>query len=366
MESMNKLFIHATNIHLGGGKVLLDELIKTRAFKGNRIMLLDKRMEVSNDLTSADSVKRFAPTLLQRFLAEWWLTRNVGQTDTVLCFGNLPPLFKLRGHVVVFLQNRYLLENVSLSKCTRKERLRLRVERLWIRFKFGNVDQFIVQTPSMKILLVSLLKSKAAKYGNKSKQGQYSHLVKVLPLINSVNQYQRKSANTSRDSAKDIDFVYVASGTPYKNHRRLIEAWCLLAEEGVFPSLCLTIDKTHFSELTEWIDMMINRYQLNVENSGFLPHNDIVRLYGRASALIFPSTFESFGLPLIEARQAGLAILASELDYVRDVLDPEQSFNPESASSIASAIKRFINIDQPPLPLQDAEQFIRHILAKPN
>jgi len=361
---MSKLFINANNTHLGGGKILLEGLIKTSAFKGERVFLLDSRMQLTSPLSSADTIKRVFPSALQRFLAELWLARNVGEADTVLCFGNLPPLFKLPGHVVVFVQNRYLLENVSLASCTRRERFRLRVERLWIRFKLVNVNQFIVQTPSMKAMLVSMLEDKANKYGNKSKHQRYSQLVKVMPLMDSVNHYQRQFSDIPRNSTNDFDFVYVASGTPYKNHCRLIEAWCLLAEEDIFPSLCLTIDEDHFPELTNWIDEMTDQYNLKIENSGTLSHNGIVELYGRADALIYPSLFESFGIPLIEARQAGLAVLASELDYVRDVLDPEQSFNPESVSSIAGAIKRFIGVDELPLPLHDAEQFISHILAK--
>jgi glycosyltransferase involved in cell wall biosynthesis len=101
-----------------------------------------------------------------------------------------------------------------------------------------------------------------------------------------------------------------------------------------------------------------------VENLGSLPHGQIKQLYGQAGALIYPSTFESFGLPLIEARQARLPVLASELDYVRDVLDPEQSFDPESAVSIARAVKRFMGVDEQPLPLLDATQFMASVLEK--
>ena len=185
-----------------------------------------------------------------------------------------------------------------------------------------------------------------------------------MPFINSVERYQRKLTVESGDGFKDFSFVYVASGEPHKNHRRLIEAWRLLAAEGLFPSLCLTLDKTHFTELSKWVDEMKHRYKLNIENVGVLPDINIVQLYGRVSALIYPSTFESLGLPLIEARQAGLAVLASELDYVRDVIDPEQSFDPKSVNSIARAVKRFMGVDELPLPLLDAEQFMFHVLGK--
>jgi glycosyltransferase involved in cell wall biosynthesis len=159
-------------------------------------------------------------------------------------------------------------------------------------------------------------------------------------------------------------FVYVASGEPHKNHRPLIEAWCLLAKEGLFPSLCLTLDETRFARLYKDIDELRQRYDLKVTNAAELSHKDVLALYKKADALIYPSTFESFGLPLIEARQAGLPVLAAELDYVRDVIDPEQTFDPESPISIARAVKRFIKSDEPALPLLDAKKFLEQVVGK--
>jgi glycosyltransferase involved in cell wall biosynthesis len=97
---------------------------------------------------------------------------------------------------------------------------------------------------------------------------------------------------------------------------------------------------------------------------GSLSHGDVLKLYKDMGALIYPSTFESFGLPLIEARQAGLPVLASELDYVRDVIDPEQSFDPYSATSIARAVKRFMAVDELLLPLLDAKGFLDKIISR--
>ena len=56
-------------------------------------------------------------------------------------------------------------------------------------------------------------------------------------------------------------------------------------------------------------------------------------------------------------------MLASELDYVRDVVDPEESFDPASPVSIARAVKRFLGIPEPALPLRDAETFVRELLS---
>jgi glycosyltransferase involved in cell wall biosynthesis len=103
---------------------------------------------------------------------------------------------------------------------------------------------------------------------------------------------------------------------------------------------------------------------LRLINLGSQPHEQIIHLYTQVQALIYPSTFESFGLPLIEARQAGLAILAAELDFVRDVVDPEQVFDPQSHVSIARAVRRFLGEPAQALPLLSAEEFMTRILLE--
>ena len=344
------LFIHATNVHQGGGRSLLAAIFYALPSGMKSILSLDSRMPIPEGMAYSVQVKRVKPSIVQRFFAEKWLARSVTSEDIVLCFGNLPPLFELRGHVVVFVQNRYLVDDVKLNGFSFKTRLRLWVERLWLSGRMANADEFVVQTPSMKRLLEARTKGGIP--------------VRVLPFIANHEGYVRRVRSPDMQKTKEFDFLYVASGEPHKNHRQLIEAWCLLAKEGLFPSLKLTLDRAHFAELCSWIEQKIEQYRLIVENLGSLPHDQVKRLYARAGALIYPPTFESFGLPLIEARQAGLPVLASELDYVRDVLDPEQTFDPESSVSIARAAKRFMGIDEPPLPLLDGKQFLDCVLGK--
>ena len=97
-------------------------------------------------------------------------------------------------------------------------------------------------------------------------------------------------------------------------------------------------------------------------NLGKVPSADIPALYKSSSALIFPSKVESFGLPLIEATQMGLPVLASELDYVRDVIEPVETFNPESPVSIARAVRRFLKNPDPITPAGTAEEFLAEVL----
>ena len=349
-EVEGKLFIQAANVHTGGGQFLLNALLQVVANGRDVVAVLDTRMVTTSQSPDNLKVRRVQPSVWYRLKAEWWLARNVEKGDIVLCFGNLPPLFRLRGRAVVFVQNRYLIDAVSLGNFPVRTRLRLTIERLWLFWKAANARAFVVQTPSMQTLLQS---SKLVR----------NMPVHVLPFVNQSKRYERVRHQHNGHADADA-FIYVASGEPHKNHRRLVDAWSLLANEGLLPSLWLTLDTRIHADLCLWVDQQKSRLGLRIENLGVQPHGEIVRLYTKAMALIYPSTFESFGIPLIEARQAGLPVLASELDFVRDVLDPEQVFDPYSSVSIARAVKRFLCIREDALPLMDASEFLKRVMKE--
>jgi glycosyltransferase involved in cell wall biosynthesis len=342
------LFIHASNVHQGGGRSLLLALIDTLPDGLSSILSLDSRMPLPKDMPSSVHVRRVEPSFLQRLAIERWLPKTVNSGDIVLCFGNLPPLFKLRGHVILYIQNRYLVDDVKFSDSSIKIKLKFWLERLWLYGRLSNVDEIIVQTPSMKALIEFRTKGKIP--------------VEVLPFIDSNNSISRKIRLFDLEKDKKFDFLYVASGEIHKNHRSLIKAWCLLAKEGLYPSLKLTLDALQFSELCIWIELMKEQYQLNISNAGNVDSKQVKKLYSQTGALIYPSTMESFGLPLIESMRANIPVIASELDYVRDVLDPQQTFDPESSQSIARAVKRFLDINEQDLPLHDVRSFLTRII----
>lgn len=329
---------------------MLEPLLGVLHDQAELILCLDERLPLPADLANKQHIKRVKPSVIQRLNAEKWLAQTVQPDDKVLCFGNLPPLFKLQGHTIVFIQNRYLIDDVPLNKFPLKVRLRLAMERLWLAGKLANADEFVVQTPTMQRLLESKV--------------QGAKPVHIFPFVAVPNGYMRNALQALLKKENDFDFLYVASGEPHKNHQILIEAWCLLAQEGLFPSLCLTLQEARFAKLCQKLEAMRHQHNLQVTNVGDLHHHEVLALYARTGAVIYPSIFESFGLPLIEARQANLPVLASELDYVRDVLDPEQTFDPNSAVSIARAVKRFMKLDEQALPLLDAASFIESIFKK--
>jgi len=308
--------LYASNIHQGGGKTLLIGLLDCLADE-DATAYIDERLPY-NELGSRLKIVRVTPTLLARIIAEATLKKHLQPEDLLICFGNLPPLIARHPRTVLFLQNRFLFGSRNLADFPLKVRLRIAVERRWLRHRLSSAAEIVVQTKTMAREFFQATGRRAI----------------ICPFIPSTPDHQPTGKNPT------YDFLYVASGEPHKNHRNLIAAWEILAAEGLMPTLALTVDERVHPEIQDLLSPADGTIRLNVFN-----HSDqskVESLYRSSRALIYPATLESLGLPLLEARSFGLPILASELDFVRDTLDPEQTFDPKSPVSIARSVQRFL------------------------
>lgn len=345
-DSSDSLILYAPNVHQGGGLVLLTELLGSHGVMP-KVAILDRRALLKLPNILSNTVFWVNDTVFSRFRAEFVLKRLAKPTDTVLCFHGLPTLFKLPGKVVVFIQNKLLVDATELSAYPLRVRLRIAAERLWLKIFLRNVTQIIVQTPTMAYEL--------------AKQNTLGLPVKILPFCRTQPMPRIEAKNTT---SFRFDFVYVASGEPHKNHRALLDAWYLLAQDGYRPSLALTLDAATHSDLIQHIADFSTIHHLNVQNLGPMYHAQVQNLYQASGALIYPSITESLGLPLVEATNIGIPILAPELDYVRDVAEPAETFDAHSAVSIARAVRRFLGIPQKPETISGTRAFMREVLKK--
>ncbi|MEX0958148.1 MAG: glycosyltransferase [Burkholderiales bacterium] len=207
------------------------------------------------------------------------------------------------------------------------------------------MDEVIVQSPSMATEVEQVLGVRA----------------RVLPFAPEIPFQGQVEPSGEEAETLRFDFVYVASGEPHKNHDRLLDAWRLLAAEGITPSLGLTVDPDLFPDLVARIKETAASSGLQIENIGQASSDEIQALYRSTRALIYPSLGESLGLPLIEAHAVGLPIIAAEKDYVRDVIDPTDTFDPCSAVSIARAVKRFLGSPERSLAILSPREFLAAI-----
>ena len=79
----------------------------------------------------------------------------------------------------------------------------------------------------------------------------------------------------------------------------------------------------------------------SVQLTGWIAREELYRLYERARAFIYPSTFEGFGMPVLEAMAAGIPTACSDIPVLREVAgDAALFFDPLDENAIAEALGR--------------------------
>jgi len=83
-----------------------------------------------------------------------------------------------------------------------------------------------------------------------------------------------------------------------------------------------------------------------VELTGWIPRADLYDLYKRAWAFLYPSTFEGFGMPVLEALAAGIPTACSDIPPLSDIVgDAAIRFNPGNVSAIRDTLHRLVSDD---------------------
>jgi glycosyltransferase involved in cell wall biosynthesis len=170
----------------------------------------------------------------------------------------------------------------------------------------------------------------------------YFHLGSELDL---------KDATEAKDKALDAAFsgsqpVFLAVSTiePRKNHDYLVDVFEMVWAAGSKAKLCI-VGRVGW-KCDDFMERATKHPQLgkNLFMFNSLNDNGLEYAYSKASALIFPSFAEGFGLPLVEAMQRGLPAIASDLPVFREVggdylcyCDPH---DPKICAAIISEFER--------------------------
>ena len=127
---------------------------------------------------------------------------------------------------------------------------------------------------------------------------------------------------------------------PHKNLQRLIRAYGRTKRD--FRLILAGLRGFHAEAIERLIDELGLRDSVQI--TGWVPREELYSLYARARAFIYPSTFEGFGMPVLEAMAAGIPVACSDIPPLREVAgDAALFFDPVNEEAIASAIERLIN-----------------------
>lgn len=140
-------------------------------------------------------------------------------------------------------------------------------------------------------------------------------------------------------------FIYPATAQVYKNHRVILEACKRLSEMGVSDyKIIFTICETD-NDISLGLMGIVKKYNLPVEFVGELKREKLFELYTK-SVLVFPSYIETFGIPLLEARLAGMIICASDCPFSREILkgyDNATLFHHEDSMKLGNLMQGILD-----------------------
>ena len=147
------------------------------------------------------------------------------------------------------------------------------------------------------------------------------------------------------------DWPYLLSVStihPHKNWERWLEAYGQLVAQGFPHHLVIAGLKGNYSEELSRL-IQAKRLADRVHAVGWVPRPKLRALLRFSDALVFPSTFEGFGMPVLEALAAGVPVACSDIAPLREVAgEAALFFDPHAVQSIGAAVRRLLT--EPELP----------------
>jgi len=217
---------------------------------------------------------------------------------------------------------------------------------LFVGRTLNKTTDVVVQTEFIKRCFVSAFKMPESK-------------VHVLPPdIESVDVNSVVPANVDGNFCH---FVYPATPYKYKNHRAIVEALALLGQSSSEVQskikVHFTFTKDEYPELSRLIEQKGVEEQFVLH--GRMKHEELLSIYKSSSGLLFPSTIETVGLPLLEAAAFGMPILASDMENTREVIigyDGVDFVDADNYEAWADGIRElYLNRDKKYPPLKAKE-----------
>ena len=334
------ILIDSVYAHTSGGKVLLTVLINSipRSDLNNFWFVFDSRFD-KNYIKSinAGRITILKASELQRTK---FYKKNRENFKSVFCFSNVPPPISITQRVVIYFQNDLLLSSKNSGLDLRAQLIQA-IKKTYISFLNKKKYSWAVQTRLMKEKLMNSLRIESDK-------------IEVYPFFDELNF-------GSKVYSKENSFLYVAGFGKHKNHKRLIVAFNQAANKSKAPiTLKLTLPNDAFSSLTRHLTN--TSPNLKLINLGELTKDQVLKSYQETRFLIYPSLKESFGLPLIEAAQLGVIVIASKLPFVSQVIKPSFSFNPYSEIDIAKVVLKAVNLKNTPKTIIKVQNKVNSLL----
>ncbi|WP_025145036.1 glycosyltransferase family 4 protein [Pedobacter jeongneungensis] len=197
-------------------------------------------------------------------------------------------------------------------------------------FLFYSITTPIIAKHSLKIITVS-----------EFSKGEIVRLMKVdagkVEVVYNAVTKSKEPISSERESGLYV--LGVSSLDPRKNFKRLIDAFKLDSLKNV---KLIIVGKAgnHFMQ-----DFSAQNTS-NVQFEGYVGDVALNKLYHNASAFVYPSLYEGFGIPPLEAMSHGCPVIVSDIKVLREVCgNAARYIDPLSSTSIAQELTNLLNND---------------------
>lgn len=154
----------------------------------------------------------------------------------------------------------------------------------------------------------------------------------------------QKSEVLSKYKINSQYLVAFSSPSPHKNISRLIEAYKLISKSHPNLELVLIGHQSKNNELLSQIDR--NGLSGKIIFTGFVPDEDLFSLINSAKVFVFPSLYEGFGIPLLDAQQCNVPVVSSNAGSLPEIGgDSVLYFNPNDTIDISNKILEILDHD---------------------
>ena len=186
-----------------------------------------------------------------------------------------------------------------------------------------------------------------SEYSKKDISAQFGitdEKISVIPLGVDERWFRPVSTERAELTIRKFDlpkkfFLCVGTLQPRKNIARVIEAYRTLPQYAQCETALLIVGQAGWECEGIVSNLLAGTYGKSVRWLNYLHDDDLLAIMGRAVALVFPSLYEGFGLPVLEAFAAGTPVITSDGSSLPEIAgDAAMLVNPTDTASIAEAM----------------------------
>lgn len=170
----------------------------------------------------------------------------------------------------------------------------------------------------------------------------------VLVIPHGIAPVVRRNPTTDLRARYDLPgpfFLYPAFTYPHKNHLVLLDAFTAVLKDHRHLRLVLTGGRGS-AEAEVMRRVQVLGIEMQVRRLGYVSEHDLNSLYQEATALTFPSRYEGFGAPVLEAMARGCPVIAADTTALPEVVGRAgRLVAPDDAEGWAGAMKEIITDD---------------------